>query len=180
MAAGLCLVRPKDGRAVNRYARTSPGQSLEIIPIERPYSFFNLLVERFSGCQPLRRIFSQVRMHHSRTMVIEKLDAPEDLHEENDDLRTRNPDLIPCTAYRLSFFTSKFAMRRRLARVTDEDFIGYAVVKEDSAPSFGNVRRVYESVIRPSRLTNNFMRGGQDWPCRVNDRPFKVNGYLYA
>jgi hypothetical protein len=165
---------------VNRYARTSPGQSLEIIPIERPYSFFHLIGTRFGGCQPLRRIFSQVRIHAGRTMVIEKLDAPEDLREENEDLRTRNPDFKSSVAYRLSFFTAKFSTRQRLARVTDTEFIGYAVVKEDSAPSFGDMRRVYESVIRPSRQTNNFVRGGQDWPCRVNGRPFKVNGYLYA
>lgn len=53
-------------------------------------------------------------------------------------------------------------------------------MKEDSAPSFGDMRRVYESVTRPSRLPNNFVRGGQDWPCQVDGKMFKVNGYLYA
>lgn len=165
---------------MNRYARTSPGQSLEIIPIERPYSFFNLIETRFGGCQPLRRIFSQVRIQPGRTMVIEKLGDPEDLREENGDLLTRNPDFKSSVAYRLSFFTAKFTTRQRLAHVTDADFIGYAIVKEDSAPSFGTKRRVYESVIRPSRLVNNFVRGGQDWPCQVDGKMFKVNGYLYA
>ncbi len=113
-------------------------------------------------------------------MVIEKLGDPEDLREENEDLRTRNPDLKHSVAYRLSFFTAKFATTQRLARITDEEFIGYVVVKEDSAPSFGDKRRVYESVIRPSRTANNFVRGGQTWPCQVAGKSFKVNGYLYA
>jgi hypothetical protein len=165
---------------VKRYARTCPGQSLEVIPIERPYSFFHLNETRFSGCQPLRWIFSQVRLHHGRTMVIEKLGEPEDLREENGDLRTRNPDFKSSVAYRLSFFAAKFATQQRLARLTDGEFIGYAVVKEDSAPSFGERRRVYESVIRPSRLVNNFVHGGQDWPCQVGGKAFKVNGCLYA
>ena len=165
---------------MNRYARTCPGQSLEIIPIERPYSFFHFIGMRFSGCQPLRRIFSQVRMHQGRTMVIEKLGDPADLREENEDLRIRNPDFTSSVAYRLSFFTAKFTTRQRLAQVVDGEFIGYAVVKEDSAPSFGDKRRVYESVIRPGRLANNFVHGGQDWPCQVHGRKFKVNGYLYA
>jgi hypothetical protein len=180
VAAGLCPIWPKGGRPVNRYARTSPGQSLEIISIERPYSFFHLIETRFGGCQPLRRIFSQVRIQPGRTMVIEKLGDPEDLREENGDLLMRNPDFKSSVAYRLSFFTAKFATRQRLAHVTDTDFIGYAVVKEDSAPSFGTKRRVYESVIRPSRLVNNFVRGGQNWPCQVDGKLFKVNGYLYA
>lgn len=146
MAAGLCLVQPKGGRPVNRYARASPGQSLEIIPIERPYSFFNLIGTRFAGCQPLRRIFSQVRMHQGRTMVIEKLGAPEDLREENEDLRTRNPEVVPSAAYRLSFFIRKFTTHRGLTTAADEDFIGYAVVKEDAKTPLGDMRRVYESV----------------------------------
>jgi hypothetical protein len=95
-------------------------------------------------------------------------------------LRTRNPDFQSSTAYRLSFFTAKFSARQELARVSNAKFIGYAVVKEDRAPSFGNMRRVYESVIRPSRLVNNFVRGGQDWPCQACGKEFKVNGYLYA
>jgi hypothetical protein len=47
-------------------------------------------------------------MHRGRTMVIEKLGDPEDLREENEDLRTRNPDFKDCVAHRLSFFTAKF------------------------------------------------------------------------
>ncbi len=165
---------------MNRFARTSPGQSLEIVPVERPYSFFHLIEGRFPGCQPLRRIFSQVRMHQGRTMVIEQLGQPDDLREENEDLRTRSPDLKSSAAYRLSFFKSQFATPRGLKTATEEDFIGYVVVKEDSALSFGKMRRIYESVIRPIRVVNNFVRGGQDWSCRVNSKPFKVNGYLYA
>jgi hypothetical protein len=165
---------------VNRYARTCAGKSLEIIPIERPYSFFQLIGTRFAGCQPLRRFFSQVRMHQGRTMVIEKLGAPEDLREENEDLRIRNPAMAPLAAYRLSFFTSKFTTRRGLATAADDDFIGYAIVKEDENPPLGSTRRVYESVLRPSRMVNNFVRGGQDWPCQAGGKTFKVNGYLYA
>jgi hypothetical protein len=143
------------------------------MPIERPYSFFNLIETRFGGCQPLRRIFSQVRIQQGRTMVIEKLGDPDDLREENEDLRTRNPDFKSSAAYRLSFFTAKFTTRQRLPHVSDADFIGYAVVKEDSAPSFGNKRRVYESVMRPSRLVNNFARM---WHCGRRQRVFIPTG----
>lgn len=136
---------------MNRYARTSPGQTLEIISIERPYSFFNLIAARFSDCKPLRRLFSQARMHQGRTMVIETLGTPEDLREENEDLRAHNPDLASSTAHRLSFFTRKFTTRRGLASTTDRDFLGYMVVKKDVAPSLGKILRIYESVLRPPR-----------------------------
>ena len=73
--------------SMNRYARTAPGQTLEIIPTRRPFSFFNFVETRFKEYQPLRRILSQVRMHDGKTMVIERLDNPADLNEENQDLR---------------------------------------------------------------------------------------------
>jgi hypothetical protein len=168
---------------VNHYARTSPGVSLEIIPIERPHSLFKLMEERFRGCDPLCRIFSQVRVHDGQTMVVEVLGCPDDLREENEDLRKHSPDFAGSVAHRLSFFKKKFSTRRGLASAKDQDFIGYAVLKADRAPSFGRsgvIRRVYESVITPSRHDNNFIRGSQVWPCRVDGRPFKVCGYLYA
>jgi hypothetical protein len=126
---------------MNRFARTSPSATLEIVSVARPFSFFNLSAARFSECQPLRRLFSQVRMHQGRTMVIERLGTPEDLREENEDLRTRNPDLASSAAYRLSFFTRKFTTRVGLASTTDKDFLGYVVVKEDTAPFFGTISR---------------------------------------
>jgi hypothetical protein len=51
-------------------------------------------------------------------MVIEKLDSPDDLREENEDLRTRNADFKSSAAYRLSFFTAKFTTQQRLAHVS--------------------------------------------------------------
>src|SRR5438093_1088879 len=102
---------------MNRYARTAPGQTLEIIPTRRPFSFFNFVETRFKEYQPLRRILSQVRMHDDKTMVIEELDKPADLNEENQDLRKRNPDFAPASsrAYRLSFFTKEFPTKPKTA-----------------------------------------------------------------
>ena len=119
-------------------------------------------------------------MHLGRTMVIEKLGIPEDLREENEDLRTRNPDMVSSTAYRLSFFTRKFTTQRGLLNTTDNDFLGYVVVKEDTALSFGTIQRIYESVLRPPRHDNNFVRGSQDWRCQIGGKMFTVSGYLYA
>ncbi len=175
-------MRVKTRRAffMNRYARTAPGQALEIIPTRRPFSFFNFIETRFRGYQSLRRILSQVRMHNGKTMVIEKLNRPDDLREENEDLRKRNADFLSSKAYRLSFFTREFSTKHGLTTATDQEFIGYAILKKDVAPSFGTVRRVYESVIRSSRHDNNFVRGQQLWTCSAGGRQFCVRGYVYA
>jgi hypothetical protein len=113
-------------------------------------------------------------------MVVEQLGNPKDLLEENEDLQKHSPDFAKSTAYRLSFFKRKFANRRGLNSTKDAEFIGYAIVKEDYAPSFGEIRRIYESVIHPSRHDNNFVRGSQVWSCQAGSKQFKIAGYLYA
>ncbi len=59
---------------------------------------------------PLRRIFSQVRLNHGQTMVAERLNDPDDLREENEDLKKHSPDFSGSVALRLSFFKKKFGL----------------------------------------------------------------------
>jgi hypothetical protein len=164
---------------MNRYARTASSEALEFISIQRPFSFFHIAETRFTGCDPLRRLFSQVRMLQGKTLVVETLKEPDDLREENEDLRKRDPSLNS-NAYRLSFFSKSFATSRGLAAAGNEDFLGYVILKQDTMPIFGSSHRVYESVIKNSRYPNNFVRGQQTWKCRIAGNQFEVDGYIYA
>jgi len=82
--------------------------------------------------------------------------------------------------HRLSFFTKAFSSIGDLDDITDNEFIGYAIVKNDTLPSGGGCLRVYESVVRLSRHPNNIARGTQRWDCTVAGHSFRVIGYLYA
>ena len=113
-------------------------------------------------------------------MVVEGLGAPKDLQEENEDLQKCIQGALSSEACRLSFFSNRFKSDQELANTTNDDFLGYAVVKKDTSPSIGTISRIYESVLRPPRHDNNFVRGSQNWKCRVGGRVFTANGYLYA
>jgi hypothetical protein len=80
----------------------------------------------------------------------------------------------------LSFFTKCFKTTRGLSKIDEKEFIGYVIIKEDNIPGNGNFKRVYESVIKPSRYINNFIRGDKIWNCSVFGWPLKIKGYLYA
>ncbi len=165
---------------MSRYAREADAVELEVIPATKPFSNFDFIDRRFEGLLPLRRIFSQARLHGYQTLVVEQLRLTDDLREENDDLAQRIGLVRSSAAWRISFFTKAFKTTRGLKSATNEDFLGYAVVKADDVAGAGKSMRVYEAVMRPSRRSNNFIRGAQTWRCAVAGQRFQVSGYLYA
>ena len=153
--------------------------------IARPFSnfdFFDRCFPETGPVGPLRRIFSQVRLLGAKTMVLEELNprGAKDLSEENEDIEKRFQATLSTRVWRLSFFAKAFSTKRGLASVRDDDFLGYAIVKQDSVPPSRSCTRIFESVILPSRRANNFVRGSRSWPCRVGDATLQLSGYVYA
>ena len=162
------------------YARLAAGETIDILPTDRPASNFDLVDGCFEGLPSLRRILSQARVLGYKTLVSEGLPEAGDLREENEDLRKRCGGLRSSMAVRLGLFSKRFRTWRGLHTARNEDFLGYVIVKIDDIPSVGKRSRVYESVLRPSRHDNNFVRGTQTWPCQVGGNRFEVDGYVYA
>jgi len=170
---------------MQRFARTSVAASWTTESIARPFSnfdFFDRCFPETGSVGPLRRIFSQVRLLGAKTMVFEELNplGAKDLSEENEDLEKRFQATLSTRVWRLSFFAKAFTTKRGLASVREDDFLGYAIVKQDSVPPSRSCTRIFESVVLPSRQANNFVRGSQSWPCRVGDATLRLRGYVYA
>jgi hypothetical protein len=159
------------------FARQATSQSIKIVQTERPFSNFDFVEEQFGTLDTLPRVTSQARCQGCRTMVVEELRLTTDLKEENEDIAKASGQPFSSRAFRLAFFSQKFSTVTGVCAMTDEDFIGYAIVKKDDR---ANGVYVYESVIRKSRYGNNFIRGEQLWRCKVNGRTFRVRGYVYA
>jgi hypothetical protein len=164
---------------MQKYARTAPGTEMELIDIVRPHSNFDLIDQRFPELVTLRRLFSLVRHHGGRTLVIERLLASKDLAEENEDTRQIRPEFSRSTAFRFSFFRRSLPDADSLALTTDNELIGYAIVKDDE---FGRKHqsRIYESVLRSSNHPNSFIKREPVWVIRVGNKTYRIKGHLYA
>lgn len=163
-----------------RWSRTVRGKDPEFIQIARPFSNFDFVEKRFQGIVTLRRILSQVRQHDGKTAVIEEIAESEDLQQENEDIKKRYPTFSSTKTFRITFHTRQFSTIDEFSNANQEDFIGYVIIKEDNIPGIGPKVRVYESVLKPSRGVNNFIRGQPEWRCLVAGKIFKISGYLYA
>lgn len=169
-------------RHAQQYARTAPGNKPKFSPLKRPYSNFDFVEREFDGIASLRRILSQVRQHEGQTMVWEEIQDSEDLKQENEDIniRLRCPNFKPLRTVRLSFFKKNFTTKRGLEHTTEGDFLGYAIIRKICIPCRGDKTWIFESVLKPSQHTNNYIRGDQEWVCSVGGHDFRVRGYLYA
>lgn len=163
-----------------KYARIAQGVLCEDpVSIERPFSNYQFVESRFGGRFTLRRIMSQVRQLHGRTLIIEELEEADEIAEENEDLRKVVPGYCPGPTYRLTFFSEEFRSTQDLREIAPEAFLGYAILKHDAATPSGRTR-VFESVIAGPADKRRYVHGQQDWDCQVADTRFQVAGYLYA
>lgn len=167
---------------MKEFTRLAPSNMLRVVPISRPFSNFTFAEETFRSPSfpPLRRIMTQTRLRGATTMVVETLLPAADLVEENEDIAKRIPEFTNSRVMRLSFFSKPFKTSRGLRGVVSEDFLGYAIVKEDVLSAGQRSLRIYESVVRPSRHQNNYIHGVQNWTCHVGGQPLEIAGYLYA
>jgi hypothetical protein len=148
------------------------------VDIERPRSNFDFVEGRFPTLDTLRRLLSQVRRHGGRTMVVEENITGEDLLEENADLK-RCGSLRSSNTTRLSFFRKRICSVQGLNAASEEQFLGYALIKVDEFQG-QKIERIYESVLAISDRPNNYVRGSQKWETSVGGIPFTISGYLFA
>jgi len=164
------------------WARECSVADCKLLAIDSPFSNFRFIDQNFPDVWPLRRTLSQVRARRGRSMVIERLDSTQarDLSEENEDIEKLFSKQLQSDIWRLSFFTKPLPNKQALEQMKDEDFLGYAIVKNDSVAGGPDVSRIYESVMAPSRHENNFIHGATNWTVTVAGCQFHISGYLYA
>jgi hypothetical protein len=164
---------------MQKFARLAPAVETEIIDMTRPHSNFDFIEARFPELVTLRRLFSLIRQNHGRTIIMERLEPSRDLFEENEDVRQIRPNFSRSTAFRISFFSKSFSSAESLALLTDNELIGYAIIKNDV---FGlkHESRIYESVLRPPHHPNNFVKREPVWRVRVGKKIYRIKGHLYA
>jgi hypothetical protein len=118
------------------------------------FSNFEFVARRFGGTNTLRRIFSLARKLGYRSMLEEKInDDHPSKYAEDEALRKSGQGFTHSEMYRLSFFTSL-----RKVTPTQNEFLGYVVVRTDWYDNKPSWTYVYESVLKPFRTEaqNNF------------------------
>jgi hypothetical protein len=128
--------------------RLVAGSNLRILDLSAPFSSFEFCDTHFQGLPSVRRLFSLARSFEAQTLVVEEISPQGIIAEEITEIATLFPDYQPGQLKRLSFWRKEFKTTRGLASARPDDFIGYALLKQDIVPSLPSHPgwHVFESV----------------------------------
>jgi hypothetical protein len=162
--------------------RQAPGKRIAWLDtsIEKHFSNFLYIDEKYGSNPVLRRIFSLARKHSYQSLLIDKITEEECalLAHENNALSTRRPDYKGSEVHRISFFKSQKGRQPGMF-----DFLGYVVFKRDYFSTQPQPRdHVFESVTPPFRQAeqNNFIHCQRRYEVNTSLGKFPVCGVLYA
>jgi hypothetical protein len=154
------------------------GSDLEFISLAQPFSSFQFVEDRFSGSNPIRKIFSTARCRKAGTLVYERIPAQGNIADENDCILALDPGFVPVDLIRLSFWECSL---EESGTFPEDKCIGYAILKHDKIPKKGwNTWHVYEAVIRSYPHAHNFANAAANFEFRCVEQVVSVPGCLYA
>ena len=149
-----------------------------LVDVRAPFSNFNFVEQLFSK-GPIQRILSLARMNDFSTMIVEEIESVGYSKEDDEELLEARLGLSTKKLKRLSFFKAVFKSVDDIEKLSNEDYIGYAILKEIP---WGNRFRwiVFESVIQPSRHDNNYYHSKKVYKVRCNNSNFEIEGNIYC
>lgn len=165
--------------------RSSKRSKVQLESIEPPFSNFDFVDKHFGGGFPIRRLFSQARARHCRTLVIEEIRAFGAVADENREIRRLYPKYRMLALVRISFWKPKLR-RNQLNTVQDDECVGYALLKRDYCP--GHPRgaehedawHVFEAVFSRPEHPHNYTPCDQSFHFPLEGRQIHIRGVLYG
>jgi len=151
------------------------------IPFDPPFSSFEHVDRIYSdGTPAIRRLFSLARSHDAHTLMIEEIEPAGIISDENDEIKHYVADHEMKGLKRISFWRSRFTVPDE-SICREEDCVGYAILKHDTAPSKDyDEWHVYEAVFEKYRDSHNCVPSPMKYTVALGGERISVEGLLYA
>ncbi len=145
------------------------------------FSIYRYLQYYFPNNNPIRRLYHLARYHDVETMVIEELHEPDEIKEDNLQLKIRTKmGKLPFKEsylFRVSFFKNKMPNRTmsEVLESKNNNFIGYIIIKQNVFNDHFETQ-VYESVIKPRKIHNLYIHTQNSFTVTICGKNFSVFG----
>jgi hypothetical protein len=134
----------------------------------------------FGGSPAIHRCFSLARSFGANTLVIENIPAAGIIEDENNEILDIYADYVCRGIQRLSFWRPSFKSSKGIVRRTDDDLIGYAMLKKDFVPNRRNEWHIFESVFKKYEHAHNCVPCPSSFKTQILDKEFSSKGILYC
>lgn len=164
---------------MDAHRRVSPN-AVQYIDLSQPFSCFDAIDDMFGGSAAIHRCFSLARSFRSRTLVIEEIPATGIIAEENCEITALHADYECKGLKRLSFWRPMFKSSKGISGRTNDDLVGYAIVKKDYVPSRRDEWHIFEAVFKKYEHDHNYIPCPGSFEVCFLDQEFSVTGVLYC
>lgn len=152
----------------------------ELITVEPPFSSFDFIEKHYGDFNSLRRLFSIARAHEFKTISIENIHADGIIKEENEDIISVFPDYKMGSLQRLVFWNVVLSRHDDITNLSNENIIGYAIIKHDIIPGKRSKWHVFESVLRKYRHEHNCIPIIRNYEIQIAYQKFNTTGIMYC
>ena len=160
--------------------RSVSPESAQYIDLSQPFSCFDMVDAIFGGSPAIHRCFSLARSFGANTLVIENIPAAGIIEDENNEILDIYADYVCQGIQRLSFWRPSFKSSKGIVRRTDDDLIGYAMLKKDFVPNRRNEWHIFESVFKKYEHAHNCVPCPSSFKTQILDKEFSSKGILYC
>ena len=155
--------------------------TITVISFDSPFSSFHFVDRNYGESNhAIRRLFSLARSQDAHTLMIEKIEPIGMISDENDEIRCYATDYKMKGLNRISFWESRFANPEACV-YSEEDCIGYAILKHDTVPSKSYDKwHVFEAVFKKYPHKHNCVPNPMKYTVTLGRGQLHIKGLLYA
>lgn len=162
-------------------SRLAQAASFKVVDIRRPFSLFQFAEDLAVGAAPVRRLLTLARQREASFIVVEALEAVDDVLEENRWLKDRYSDYENSELLRLSIWKAEQSPTDLMEGFLGDHCVGYALLKRDCIPSSSyDDWHIYEAVLRKYPHSHNYCHAVADFFFRIGEKECSIRGCLYA
>jgi len=151
----------------------------KIFALNQPFSIFEFIETNFGGCDSIRRVFSLARSAKAVSLILEVIPPFGIILEENEDISSKFPTYAPGALIRASFWSVPIPEADN-PPLSSDNFIGYAILKEDPILHPSCVWHVFEAVFPKYNHHHNCVPRPKKYQVRVLQKILETEGVLYC
>ena len=161
--------------------RLVPGTTIKCIPTQNDiFSAFDFIEVNYGELSSLRRLFSLARSHDFKTLTIESIPEKGIIEEENHEIRQLYPDYSMKGLQRLAFWNTSFKKTNEIKKFTDDNLIGYAILKLDQPTNKICRWHVFESVLKKYSHKHNCIPHPRNYEINIAGKHLVAHGIMYC
>lgn len=145
--------------------------SREEFELQPPFSFFDLIEDKYGSVPSIRRLFSLARSSEATSLIVEEIPAVGIIAEEDEDIAQLASGAVFVKNQRLSFWKS--TPQGKL-------LVGYAIVKLDYIPGRPFNWHVFEAVFTKYDHPHNCIAHPKVYRLCVDGADISIEGILYC